>query len=309
MYSASAQSRYKAMKELSICIPVYNFDVGPLAEELNKQLSAIDIPSEIVLMDDASGESYRQTNRQLAGGTTRYIQLEKNIGRSKIRNRLAEEARYQYLIFMDCDSRVPSPHYINDYLAQCHPGIVCYGGCVYDKNPPQDKTLHLRWKYGIKRESATAAERSRHPNFGFRTNNFLIDKAIFNHIGFDESLQGYGHEDTLFGLELMTHNIPVVHIDNPLVHIGLESAPVFLSKTASSVANLSHINTLLKERYPEYINHSRLASTYQNICRVGLRKPAALLLKAIQPFLRRNLSGDNPSLRAFDLYRLGLLFS
>ncbi|MBK9012976.1 MAG: hypothetical protein IPM82_02230 [Saprospiraceae bacterium] len=63
------------------------------------------------------------------------------------------------------------------------------------------------------------------------TNNFLIPRQLFLEIQFDETLRQYGHEDTLFGMELARRQVPIVHIDNPLEHIGLEPVDVFLRKT------------------------------------------------------------------------------
>jgi hypothetical protein len=38
---------------LSICIPVYNFDVRALVYELQGQAVRCDVPFEVILMDDA----------------------------------------------------------------------------------------------------------------------------------------------------------------------------------------------------------------------------------------------------------------
>ena len=291
---------------LSICIPVYNFDVRALVEDLSVQLSKAGFPFEILLMDDASDVVFRQKNQESESKNIRYIQLSENIGRSKIRNELARTAKYDYLIFMDCDSKVPSKEYINNYLPYCRPMTVCYGGRIYEKNPPCDSTF-LRWKYGVERESQPASKRKENANYGFCTNNFLIHKAIFEILQFDEKLEGYGHEDTLFGLELMTKGIKIKHTDNPLIHIGLEDASVFLSKTENAVSNLSKINNLIKEKYPTYTNHSKLTQSYCRINRLGMKKWLARLFRIMRPYLKRNLLGKNPSLRVFDLYKLGFL--
>ena len=293
---------------LSICIPVYNYEVRVLVEELFRQSSETGLPFEIILMDDASKEYFREKNMELKSEKIHYIQMLKNIGRSKIRNELAQAAKYSYLIFMDCDSKVSSANYIKNYLSYCEPMVVCYGGRIYEENPPVDST-YLRWKYGVERESSPASMRKKNANYGFCTNNFLINKDIFNLLQFDEDLDGYGHEDTLFGLELMFKGIEIKHVDNPLIHIGLEDASIFLNKTENSIVNLFKIEDILKKKSPIYINHSKLTQTYHRIGRIGLKKWIAILFVKVQPYLKKNLLGKNPSLKIFDCYKLGFLCS
>ncbi|MCL2041974.1 MAG: glycosyltransferase [Bacteroidales bacterium] len=289
---------------LSICIPVYNFDVRALVYDLHQQAARCDVPFEIILMDDASDASYAASLQEL---TTlphlRLIPLRNNIGRSKIRNALVKETRYPYLIFMDCDAATVSNDYIDQYLPHCQPNTVIYGGRRYRDKKPSDATL-LHWKYGVKREALPATERQKQPNFSFCTNNFLIDKAIFNTITFSEQLEGYGHEDTFFGLELLGHHIPILHIDNPLIHLGLEPADVFLKKTENGIVNLRKVEQMLNEKYPDYAGHSKLMRTKMFLQKWRLLPVARALLKAFQPLMKRKLLGRRPSLFIFDVYKL-----
>ncbi|MDL2243345.1 glycosyltransferase family 2 protein [Bacteroidales bacterium OttesenSCG-928-J19] len=292
----------------SICIPVYNFDVRPLVSDLSKLSEESGLNYEILLIDDASDPEFRRLNSAIDLPHVSYIQLSNNIGRSKIRNQLADTARYPYLIFMDCDSALPSEDYIRNYVPLFIPGIVCYGGRIYHEEKP-DKQFILRWKYGVKRESVPAEKRSFSPNYGFETNNFLIDKLVFNEVRFEESITDYGHEDTLFGIELMKHNRQIVHIDNPLLHIGLEDALCFLEKTESSTRNLQKVDKLLQAKYPQQIHYSRLVTSEAKIKRIGLTPLFRQVFRMLQPCIKRNLLSSNPSLFLFDIYRLGLYTS
>lgn len=90
---------------LSILIPVYNYDVRSLVGDLAKQCLEASIPFEILCYDDHSQEEFDRINQkviQLEGVT--YFRLAKNVGRSMIRNHLAQVARYDHLLFLDCDS-------------------------------------------------------------------------------------------------------------------------------------------------------------------------------------------------------------
>jgi len=292
---------------LSICIPVYNFDVRALVYDLHEQAVRCDVAFEIIVMDDASAPAYVACLQDVAIlPHVRIVALNENIGRSKIRNALVREARYPYLIFMDCDSATFSNDYIAQYLPLCKPNTVVYGGRRYEQKKPDAATL-LHWKYGVKRESLPASERQKHPNFSFCTNNFLIDKDIFNTITFNEHLEGYGHEDTFFGLELLGHHLPIFHIDNPLTHLGLETADVFLKKTENGISNLHKVELLLREKYPDYVGHSKLMRSKIFLQKWHLRSLSRFMLKVFKPLLKRNLLGRHPSLFAFDLYKLECL--
>ena len=291
---------------LSICIPVYNYDVGRLVRDLYLQATNAGYPFEIILMDDASDEIFRKSNQAIDLDAVHYIQLNENIGRSKIRNRLAEEAKFPYILFMDCDSAVSSQWYIENYTRFFEPQTVCCGGRIYDDKEPADSTC-LRWKYGVERESASASERRKNPNNGFQTNNFLIHKSIFEKIKFNEDLTGYGHEDTLFGLELLKQDIIIRHIDNPLIHLGLENASDFLEKTENGIVNLYRVELLLREKYPEYINHSRLMQSKLFLQKFHLSGSVLKIFKIMRRQMKNNLLSKNPSLFVFDLYKLGLL--
>lgn len=293
---------------LSICIPVYNYDASRLIRTLHKQLVASNVPFEILLIDDASLPEYREKNRACLPPDTVFIQLEQNIGWTKIRNLLAKKARYPFLVCMDSDSEVPSDTYIARYINICRPGIVCFGGRMYEKEM-KNSSLSLRWKYGKEREAHIAAHRKKHPNVCFQAGNFIIDKDIFNIVSFNEMLTEYGNEDTLFGLELLEHNITVEHTDNPLIHLGLEDNAGFLKKTESSLINLKQIEHIMKNRNINQADFPRIIRTKRLLEKFYLKKAAAFLFRISRPALVRNLCGKKPSLFLFDLYRMGFFCS
>jgi GT2 family glycosyltransferase len=257
-------------------------------------------------MDDASEEEYREKNSAMDLPCLHYIQLPENVGRSKIRNQLAGQARYPYLIFMDCDSAAPSGDYIANYIPYFKPDIVCCGGRIYEKEKNRDKK-YLRWKYGIKRESLSAEQREKNANFGFMTCNFLIHKPILEKYPFNEDLIDYGHEDTFFGIQLREHGFLIRHIDNPLIHIGLEDADIFLDKTEKALRNLLKMDKLLQEKYPRSVKHSSLIRAEKFLQTFHLVSFIAWLFLLFKPLIRMNLSGRRPSLFLFDLYKLGAL--
>ena len=111
---------------LSILIPTYNYDCTRLVSDLHQQAALSGIDYEIIVADDASPTYiYKEKNREInALPHCRLIELEENVGRARIRNLLADEAQYEWLLFMDADAEVIGPHYISNYLAHCTAAIV-----------------------------------------------------------------------------------------------------------------------------------------------------------------------------------------
>ena len=132
------------------------------------------------------------------------------------------------------------------------------------------------------------------------TNNFLLPASVFHSIRFDERLLQYGHEDTLFGMELRQRNIPIRHLDNPLVHIGLEPAESFLDKTRKGVCNLAFLY-----RSGTGIE-TRLTLFYEKLRRRRLIGLAKGVLMRLRPLLLDNLMSRHPNLFFLDLFKLSL---
>ncbi len=290
---------------LSVLIPVYNFDVVALVKELDQQCEQAEISYEILCFDDRSEARFHLTHQSAFASMSQvtYRQLPENVGRSRIRNQLAVAARFDYLLFMDCDSGVVSDRYIQNYLDYLEPNTLLYGGRVYAAFPPENQQLYFHWYYGRQREQIGPDQRQQQPYHSFMTNNFLIPRKVFLEIGFDESLREYGHEDTLFGMELANRQVPIRHLDNPLEHLGLEDQAVFLRKTSQAIVNLYQIS----QRHLQL--STRLLDAFKKLKKWGGAPFICWFLNQLQPFLLRGLQPPRPRLLYFDLYKLSLLLN
>jgi glycosyltransferase involved in cell wall biosynthesis len=291
---------------ISILIPIYNFDTRKFITDLQCQAVDLKIDFEIVLVDDCSLQEFRTLNKTLSElPGVRYIQLEKNIGRSKIRNFLVSQSKYEKLLFADCDSETTDKYFIKNYIKTSQKADVVCGGTEYRKSDLKNKTIVFRVKYGIVREAISLTLRQKYPYQAFKTNNFLISKSVFKSIQFDEKLTEYGHEDTLFGCELARKNIAILHINNPLFHVGLETAEVFLEKTRKGLKNLNYITE--NYNYPELYSDIKLLRTAKNLkLFTPLIKLGFLVFKKKIEIL---LKSTNPNIFVFDLYKLGFYMS
>ena len=284
---------------ISICIPIYNFNVVDLIVTIINQGEGIKKPFEIICIDDGSNKETLKLNAKISlHKTVNYLTLKKNIGRSKIRNLFLENANYENLLFIDCDCSIQSENFLEKYFEQLNNAVV-YGGRKHHDNPPKNKNKKLRWLYGIKKEDQNFNYRVKNPYHCFRSNNFLIKRAIFSQIRFNEKIETYGHEDTLLSLELKKNKIAIFQINNPVFHEGIEDSIIFLEKTKSAIKNL-----ILLEKNILNTSSIKLIKTYHLINKLKLTWLIFPLSKPISKVLERQLLSSKPSLKIFDLYKL-----
>lgn len=287
---------------LSILIPVFNQDVTAMVHTLLAQCVRLNISYEIRVYDDGSEEQFRQLNRPLSRqpGVV-YEELPVNVGRSSIRNRLAFDALYEHLLFLDNDCLPVSFNYLFNYLVEAPMSEVVIGGVAYVANEPE-KPFKLHWKYGRLRGARSLAKRQQQPYNDIFLCNALIKRSVFYKFPLRESLRKYGHEDTVFAHELRENNITVKHIHNPVVHLGLEETTVLLIKTEQAVENLAKLYV-----EGEQIEPIRMVQAYNILQNLRLTRPYQMLFSAVERIVKYNLASGSPKLVLYDLYRLYLL--
>ncbi len=131
----------------------------------------------------------------------------------------------------------------------------------------------------------------------------MIERKLFLSIQFDEKLMQYGHEDTLFGYELVKRGVNVLHIDNPLLHLGLEPDYLFIGKTKRGLRNLYHL-TMLQKESKEFIDLVRLLRFFYRLKAAGLFPLSEAITRRVLRWAEKKLSTTKPNLLLFDLYKL-----
>jgi len=291
---------------ISILIPLFQVNVHSLVNSLIEQLGAISKPYEIIIGDDSAEPLINEIPDSWTSNSLRYFHNSNPLGRSANRNMLADKAIYENLIFIDCDALVSDPEFMSKYISEIDGKSVLCGGTIYQRNKPKNKEQILRWKYGTKREVHSSMFRSLNPYNSFSSFNFCIPSAIFKEIKFDERIKEYGHEDTYFGFDLKERGIQIKHIENPLIHNGLESSEVFIEKTKRSIEGLLSISK--RDTVPDgFLENNSLWRAYLRTKKSGLNT----LLRVIYPFLNIYapvfLRSRNPGMFLFDLYKLAYL--
>ena len=286
---------------LSILIPTYNCLCLKLVEELTRQAASLKTDYEIVVVDDASTDAdiVLENNQIATLPHCRFVRLDSNIGISRMRNRLLQEAKYQWLLCLDADVCPSDSDFLKRYADAIGKANVVCGGLLYRQDNGRNINP-LRYRYGITCEAQTLDERQTNPYQSFKTSNYLINKELAQQIAFDESFVGYGHEDTLFGKMLQQLGEPILHIQNPVYHDDTDTAAEFLAKTRRGIDNLRTHATDLQ-------GYSRLLLTYNKLKRWRIVWLVLLGYKLLRRPIERNLLGNNPSMKLFGFYKLGYL--
>nr|MBS0038427.1 glycosyltransferase family 2 protein [Saprospiraceae bacterium] len=284
--------------KLSVLIPVYNRPVSVLLMNLESQAKRSDEKVEILCLDDGSVE-FASENKQKAEDLGIPYHRQENKGRAKSRNALAELARGKYLLFLDCDSGIPTEHFLQNYLSQLNEHPIIYGGRKYPSDKPK-RSNRLHWKYGRKVESSPLEDRKKRPYNTFMSNNFTVAAPLYKKYPMDEHLTKYGYEDLLWALDMKSRNQRIEQIDNPVVHEDLCTTDVFLEKTKQAMDNLAFLvkkGKIEREATP-------LLRTYYFLKKWKLHLPVKFLIGLSLPLILMQLKSHNPSLLLFNLWKL-----
>jgi hypothetical protein len=285
---------------LSILIPVYKQSITSLVNSLESSALYAEIPYEIIILDDGEGEIFDELNRDLITKENFHIiKLPFNVGRAKIRNKLAEKASFSNLLFLDDDGILIDNSFLENFLPYINKYEVISGGRKYSKFPPEDRIHLLHWLYGRKIESKDAPFRNRSPYLYFHSNNFIVKKEIMLQYPFEERLNQYGYEDLLWAKILEKNGIKIFHIDNPVLHGKLDNAKNYVEKIEWSLKNLIFIS---KEIMPLDVSIER---TYKLLDKLNLIPIIVFIFNKVKGRLYSILIGDRPKIWALQYYKLG----
>ncbi|NEQ51526.1 MAG: glycosyltransferase [Leptolyngbya sp. SIO3F4] len=286
----------------SFLIPVQNYAVHPLVEDLVRQGREAQVDFEVLVAEDGSNSDFIEKNATLTSfPEVKQLVSEQDIGRAAIRNYLADQASGEYLVFIDADSGLPE-QYIAMWQQHIGQAPVLVGGTRYAlalQNPEES----LRWTYGRAREEVSAKERNRNPHRSLTANNLFVEKAVFENVRFDASITEYGHEDTLFGKALYEAGVNILHIDNAVEHLGLETNARFLEKTRVAIQTLRS----LQRQGKIYPSDVRLLQVYGKLGRWGVPGLLRMFAKPLLAYLEKRLKKRDPRLWQLDVYKLVIL--
>ncbi|MEK7225521.1 MAG: glycosyltransferase, partial [Bacteroidota bacterium] len=278
---------------LSILIPVYNFNVTSLVQALSAQLEKTGNEGEIILWDDGSDKFALTDNPVLQNiPSVLLYRNEKNEGRMPARQKLSGLARFEYLLFLDCDSEIIKDDFLTAYFGLIKEDIpLASGGRVYADVRPAECELVLHWKYGTKRESRQRKTGNK-SGTGFLSNNFLVKREIFKRLDASLQMPGYGHEDTWWGIQFEQAGIFCHYINNPVLHSAIEKADMYIEKSEKALANLLLLEKNIDRKMIS--RHVRIFRWYCRLKRTGLSGLYLFFEKMFHGYFRRNLLSCKP---------------
>ncbi len=268
--------------------------------DLHEQAEQLGIDYEIIVAEDGSRSPVNIiANHKIEDlSNCRHVIRKENVGQASTRNELARLARYDWIIFIDSDAKViEGSSYLANYIDNIGKADVVVG-CLKTPAVNYDPNRTLRFKYETKADGKRSASiRQQHPYSEMSCFNIMMHKPVFLSVLFDSDCREYGYEDVLFGVELEKRGIKVLHIDNPLIHDGLDTNESFIRKSETALRTLKRIRDKVK-------GGSRVDNVYNKVAGWHMAWAARMCYKMFGGMMRRNLMSKNPSLKVLSLYKL-----
>jgi len=288
---------------LSILIPERNYNCTKLVKDVAEQCEKAGIVFEIIVMDNASTlcKDENRTISTIPG--CRFVESEQNMGLAKSRNSLVQLAQFAHFLMIDSDAEiVNNDNYIQNYIEAMNLAQVVVGSMCYTSQKPSSSRC-LRWYYGNNRENRPAAVRNQNPYKSLITFNLMMEKELVLQYPFEEQ-KGYGHDDSIMGSTLKQNGITVLHIDNPIIHNGLDSSKDFLIKSLDAVEKYFTYPVFQSDEMLEQIKVFRVFKKVQSL---GLCRLLAFKFRAARKLMEWNLCSSHPSIFLYDFYRLSYM--
>lgn len=242
---------------LSVLIPFYKDDAADLLTRLDSQIG--DQAIEILLYDDGTNDddltSRMRAVAQNAKGAVGLITNTDNQGRSAARNQLFVKSRGDWVLFLDADMRPSTDDFLTNYLSfieNCRADILFGGFEVEAHQEDADRDIH-RALSEIS-DCLTLDERQAAGPQYVASSNLCVRRDVLHTEPFDPGFAGWGWEDSEWAARV-SKRFTLVHIENPAVHLGLETTETLLKRFATSGPNylrFTNAHPELAERLPLY---------------------------------------------------------
>ena len=261
---------------VSVLIPFLRDDPLPLLDALDTEASALSGAVELVLMDDGTGDVALTQALEARIATmampVQLITLGANEGRSRGRNRLAAAARAGHLLFLDSDMRPDTPRFLGVWadLVRDRDPAVAFGGFSL-LQAPTDARFAVHRAMAAKSECLPCEVRALTPEKYVYTSNLLVRRDVFDTEAFDAAFTGWGWEDVEWAMRV-SRRYPVIHVDNPATHMGLDTVQALAGKYEQSAPNFARVIA----KHPDIIGgyaSFKAARLLKRVPGIGLLRP------------------------------------
>lgn len=289
---------------LSVLIATKNHAVDDLLTALNLQASRLPFPVEVLVGDDASDQIILKENT-LSNFEYLSVTLKKNsknLGALATKYQLAKSAKYPHLLLLDADVALQE-HFLENYLPYIQTKKDCVSGGIAIPKDLSKKNKALRYCYGLQRESRPASERNKNEYSNIVSANLLIGRDLFLKAAAPILSNNYGL-DVFLGGQLKKLQTEIVHIDNAVIHLGIEENATFLNKVERGLKHMAWY-VVSEEKYP----HSGVFYNYQRLQKLNCFNLFLWFFERLKPMILKQITSSKPNLLLFDMYRLGLFCS
>lgn len=283
---------------LSVLTPFHRHDPSALLTRMASAPAGI----EFILIDDGSSSASLLANviaaAERVAAPVRIIIWSKNGGRAAARNRLVAEARGDYVLFLDADMIPDSPRFLSIWLGVLstqRPRVAFGGLSVAHAKADEDTALHHN--LFARSDCVPARVRAQRPAQSTASSNLAVRRDFLAAHPFDQRFTGWGFEDTDWALSVVKR-APILHVDNPATHAGLDDVPTLMRKSAEAGRNFARLaakHPRAVRRFPAY--RAALALKFA---------PARAALRRFTVWLASDRAGLAPMpvrRAAFKLYR------
>jgi len=230
---------------LSVLIPFLRDNPAPLLARLDAEAAALGGTVELVVLDDGTGDTALTAALARQIGTAelpvRLITLTANEGRAQGRNRLATAARGRTWLFLDSDMRPDRPDFLQAWLAlvRQEDPAVAFGGFSL-LQAPTDAQFAVHRALADRSECLPVEVRRLTPEKYVYTSNLLVRRDVFESEAFDPGFTGWGWEDVEWAMRVSRAH-PVIHVDIPATHMGLDTVESLMRKYEQSAGNFARV--------------------------------------------------------------------
>jgi len=266
---------------LSVLIPFYRDDPSELISALAE---AGNISAEVLLYDDGNQDEVLTQNIQRAADNAKcsvtLITAHENKGRSFGRNYLFNAARADWVLFLDADMHPLTHDFLKNYIdiIKTDQADIIFGGFqVQVKRGPAATEIHR--KMSLLSDCESAAKRQSLGPKNVASSNLCVKKNVLIQEPFDDEFTGWGWEDSEWAARA-AKTYRLIHIDNPALHLGLESTNTLLSRFKTSGHNYARFT----EKHPEIAKSLPLYRWTMTLKKWPLHKALRPVLRAIVKF-------------------------
>jgi len=284
--------------KLSVLIPFFQDDAAALCKALDAQIQGL--PIDLLFYDDGTKDAALTARMEAvvtyAKGAATLITNSENNGRSAARNALFETARADWVLFLDADMLPASDDFLQTYLslAEAQSGDIFFGGFdVEESTKDADRDVHRALSEVS--DCLTLDERqAAGPQF-VASSNLCVRREVLEKEPFDAGFTGWGWEDSEWAARV-SKRFTLLHVDNPAIHLGLETTETLLRRFATSGANYNRFT----------IAHPELAATlplYNISKKIGRLPGQSLMRPVLKASVKSHFLPMSARLTALKLWR------